>query len=238
MAHLDSYLAGENFSDDFIYRPKIIGHKAPRSDLLVAWAKGRKVLHVGFADHAPLIRQRVADGSWLHKRLNAAALVCHGVDVSIEAVAVAQQLGFVNTELLDIFEHDAPSKLAALDVELVLVPDVLEHLTAPAMFLKRLLLCLPTAEFVISVPNGISLRNSIQAIQGIERINTDHRVWFTPYTVQKTLCDGGLRVSELHSCPVSPGGSVGGRLLRRFTYRLPLLADCLVLRATAASGCG
>lgn len=34
--------------------------------MLVQWVSGRRVLHVGFADHVPLIASRVADGSSLH----------------------------------------------------------------------------------------------------------------------------------------------------------------------------
>lgn len=46
------------------FRPAIIGHAQARGDWLVQAVGQRRVLHVGFADHVPLIAQRVADGSF------------------------------------------------------------------------------------------------------------------------------------------------------------------------------
>lgn len=74
MNQINGYLTGSLFSDDLPYQPQIISHSLPRGDLLVQMVAGRRVLHVGFADHVPLIAARVADGSWLHARLSASAL--------------------------------------------------------------------------------------------------------------------------------------------------------------------
>ncbi|UUZ69966.1 hypothetical protein LP416_12560 [Polaromonas sp. P2-4] len=56
--------------------------------------------------------------------------------------------------------------LAEWGLDLVLVPDVIEHLPDPAAFLRRLAQCLPTAEFVVTVPNALALRNAVQAAGG------------------------------------------------------------------------
>lgn len=233
MNQIGSYLSGESFSDDLPYRPQIISHPQSRGDVLAQWVAGRRVLHVGFADHAPLIASRVANGSWLHARLSGSASACLGIDINPQAVATARGLGFENVHALDIFAPDAAATLAGWGVDLVLVPDVIEHLPDPAAFLRRLAQCLPAAEFVVTVPNALSLRNAAQAMGGVERINTDHRAWFSPFTLLKVLADAGLRPESLHGCPVSASGSVKGRVLRALTQWRPIWSDVLLVQARA-----
>jgi hypothetical protein len=233
MNQISSYLSGESFSDDLAYRPQIINHRQPRGDLLSHWVAGRRVLHVGFADHVPLISNRVADGSWLHAHLSCSASMCQGIDIHPDAVNKARSLGFENVHVLDIFALDAPATLVAWGVDLVVVPDVIEHVPDPAAFLRRLAECLPAAEFVVTVPNALSLRNAVRAAAGLERINTDHRVWFSPFTLLKVLADAGLRAESLHGCPVSHAGSIKGRLLRALTHWRPIWSDVLLARARA-----
>lgn len=231
MNQIDSYLLGESFSDDLRYRPQIISHRQARGDVLTQWVAGRRVLHVGFADHAPLISSRVADGSWLHSRLTQSANTCQGIDINVEAVALARGLGFENVHALDIFAPDAQNVLARWRSDLVLVPDVIEHLPDPAAFLRRLVQCMPEADFVVTVPNALALRNAIQAAWGVERINTDHRGWFSPFTVLKVLADAGLKADSLHGCPVSASGSIRGRMMLELMQRRPIWSDVLLVRA-------
>lgn len=233
MNEIGSYLSGESFSDDLPYRPQIISHPQPRGDLLAKWVAGRRALHVGFADHVPLIASRVADGSWLHARLSRSASACIGIDINPQAVAAARSLGFENVHALDVFAPEAVATLADWSVDLVLVPDVIEHLPDPAAFLRRLAQCLPAAEFVVTVPNALSLRNTVQALAGVERINTDHRAWFSPFTLLKVLSDAGLESQSLHGCPVSASGSLKGRLVRALAQRRPIWSDVLLVWARA-----
>ncbi len=231
MKQIDSFLTGESFSDDLPYRPQIISHYEPRGDVLVQWVAGRRVLHVGFADHVPLIASRVADGSWLHARLTASAAACLGIDINAQAVTTARSLGFENVCELDIFSPPAAAMLVEFKPDLVLVPDVIEHLPDPAAFLRRLAQCLPHAEFVVTVPNALSLRNAVQALGGVERINTDHRAWFSAFTLLKVLADAGLQPQSLHGCAVSASGALKGRLLRALTHWNPIWSDVLLVRA-------
>lgn len=232
MNQIESYLSGQSFSDDLPFRPQIISHSQPRGDLLTQWVMGRRVLHVGFADHVPLIASRVADGSWLHARLSRSANDCQGIDINAQAVATARGLGFENVHALDIFAPDAGATLAQWQLDLVVVPDVIEHVPDPAAFLRRLVQCLPKAEFVITVPNGLSLRNMVQTLAGVEHINTDHRVWYSPFTLLKVLAEAGLQSQSLHGCPVSASGSIKGRLLRTATQWRPIASDVLLVQAS------
>ena len=234
MNQIDRFLTGASFCDDLAYRPQIISHVQDRGDLLTSWVSGRRVLHVGFADHVPLIASRIRDGSWLHARLSASANACLGIDISTDGVATARSLGFVNVLVLDIFSPQAPARLAKWNPEMVLVPDVIEHLPNPAAFLRRLVDSLPQALFVVTVPNALSLRNTVQTFRGVVRINTDHRSWFSPFTLQKILADAGLKADSLHACPVFRSGSLKGRLLRVLSRWRPMWADVLLVQARKA----
>ncbi|AVT12190.1 SAM-dependent methyltransferase [Paracidovorax avenae] len=231
MDAISRYLSGEDFDDDYRYQPRVAFAPLARGDLLEQWCAGRSVLHVGFADHQPLIAARVADGGWLHARLSRSARQCHGIDINRQAVEAARVLGFQHVHALDIHAADSEGFLRGLGVDLVMVPDVLEHLGDPAAFMARLAQIFPAADFVVSVPNGLALRNAVNMLGGVERVNTDHRAWFSPYTLSKVLADAGLRVEELRGCMVSPAGSLKGRLLRGLVRRRPLGADVLVARA-------
>lgn len=235
MPPLASYLSGEAFSADLSFRPAIIGHAQARGDWLVQAVAQRRVLHVGFADHVPLIAQRVADGSWLHARVSRSASACWGIDINPEAVQVARSLGFDNVQQLDIFSAEAPAALQHQAPDVVLVPDVIEHLSDPAAFLRRLRLCLPQAQFLVSVPNGLSLRNACHTLRGREQINTDHRAWFSPFTLLKVLADAGLACDALHACQVVRPGTLAGHVLAAAVRWRPLGADVLVASARAAS---
>lgn len=234
MNRIDRYLTGASFCDDLAYRPQIISHAQDRGNVLTTWVSGRRVLHVGFADHVPLIASRIKDGSWLHARLSASANACLGIDINSAGVTTARSLGFENVQVLDIFSPQAPARLAEWNPEMVLVPDVIEHLPNPAAFLRRLADSLPQAVFVVTVPNALSLRNSVQTLRGVERINTDHRSWFSPFTLQKVLADAGLQADSLHGCPVFASGSIKGRLLHVLSRWRPMWADVLLVQARKA----
>lgn len=45
---------------------------------------------------------------------------------------------------------------------------------------------------VITVPNAFSWTNIKMALKGRECINTDHRYWFSPYTISKIAYNAGL----------------------------------------------
>lgn len=228
---ISKYLSGDEFDDDYCYRPEVAFDKHSRGDILEQWVAGRSVLHVGFADHQPLIASRVAAGDWLHARLSRSARECYGIDINAAAVEAARQLGFDKLYALDIHAPETAGILQALPIDLVMVPDVIEHLSNPSAFLARLATLFPAADFVVSAPNGLSLRNIVHTARGIERINTDHRAWLSPYTLQKVLADAGLQVVELRGCSVSTPGSMKGRILHRLMQWRPLGADVLVARA-------
>ena len=53
---------------------------------------------------------------------------------------------------------------------------------------------------VFSTPNAFRFNNVINTLKGFECINTDHRYWFTPYTLSKVLTDSGYKIDDVFLC--------------------------------------
>ena len=227
-------LADRRFDADWPARLPYRFDPAGRNAVLGRLVRGARVLHLGFADHAPLIAAKRAQGVWLHDRVCAEAQVAWGVDINAEAVALAQSLGVPDLHVADVHGPEMPALVQRLAPDCWLLPDVLEHLHAPVDFVQRLAQLAPQARLVVSVPNGLSLRNQLQALRGTERINTDHLCWYSPFTTLKLLRRAGYEAEALWAAQIAPAGSLAGRALAALVARRPLWADNLIVVARVA----
>jgi hypothetical protein len=201
---------------------------ATQIELLCELAKGQKVIHVGCVDHTiETVRHKLKRNKWLHGRLCQSAARCHGIDIQEEGIRyIREKLGYHDTSCLDIFS-DAFGRIAESTTwDLLLIPEVLEHIEDPAGFLRGVTQIYGDAfpRIVITVPNGISHDNWKLARKGTEIINSDHRFWFTPYTLAKTVTSAGLNVEKLLMCR---HGTINRRAIfrNRFYRNHPLLRN-------------
>jgi len=222
MNKLDSetlaYLRGDKFSNSRRFHLWSSGGALQRSERLVELVRGRRVVHVGCCDHLPLIRDKVARGLYLHQRLCEAAQRCVGVDINVEGVSLLRELGFPEVFL----PPDTPRD----EYDLCLLADVIEHVGDVVSFLRSMKEH-RFSELAVVTPNAFRLRNWLG---GGELINTDHRYWFSPYTLCKVLVDAGYEptaVELLHA----DSGSWRGRLFARALDPFPKARDVLLVRA-------
>lgn len=209
------FLHGRRFSNgegfDLIGR----GRAPRRLDRLVELCRGRRVLHVGCCDHLDLIRDKVAQGVYLHQQLVRSSTRCVGVDTNAEGIALLRDLGFD-----DVF---VPSDMPDAEFDVCLLADVIEHVGDVVTFLREMRRH-RFGELVVVTPNLFRLRNWLS--RG-EVVNTDHRYWFSPYTLCKVLVDAGYepaRVELLHGDHASARGALLARVLDVFPkYRDTLL---------------
>lgn len=204
-----------------------------RIDVLAQQVAGKQVIHVGCVDHGPAgIRKKIERGRWLHQTLSEAAERCFGVDLDDEGIGyMREQLGYTDVAAADIAEQPCPP-LMAQHWDYLLLPEVLEHIGNPVQFLEvlRRRFCDRVAEMVITVPNAFARRNFRLARRGIERINSDHRFWFTPYTLTKVVMDAGLEPRRISLCshgPIKRRAFIANARLRRY----PLLRNSIVMTA-------
>ena len=57
---------------------------------------------------------------------------------------------------------------------------------------------------IITVPYAFGLRQMFSGLLKRENINSDHRYWFTPYTIAKVCIEAGIDPEELFFCGNPP----------------------------------
>ena len=183
---VDSYLSGQTFSNAGQFRVR----RSPfidRATLITDLARDKTVMHLGCADHVPLIAQKRADGSYLHDRIRAVARRVIGVDTNAEALEEMRSVGIDDLYL----PEDVP---ADIELDLVVAPDVIEHVGNVEDFLTY------AGSFgcpvLITTPNALGMENRTRLRS--EAVNTDHRYWFSPYTLARSIVAAGLSIESFH----------------------------------------
>ena len=205
MLHFDKtdqkYLDGTEFSS--IYQFKIQGESESlrRIELVAKLVAGKKVVHFGCVDHIPLIEHRRKTGIWLHEILAKNCTDLVGVDINEQGIQYMKDAGF-ETYNSNVVTENPPSEILSRKWDYIVAGEVLEHIDDPVMFLKSIRekygAC--TERIIITVPNALSYTNFRFALRNIEMINTDHRFWFTPYTLIKVASQAGITVEDFDLC--------------------------------------
>ncbi len=149
-----------------------------RMDVFASLLSGKRVLHVGCADW-PITDPRTS----LHVRLEEHCAHLDGVDPHGEALE--QLRPYVRGDLFT----DLSQATGSYDV--VLVPEVMEHVADVAGFLAQIE-AVDAGLFLITVPDAFQCRARhfdyrAETETFLEGVHPDHNVWYTPYTFANTL---------------------------------------------------
>jgi 2-polyprenyl-3-methyl-5-hydroxy-6-metoxy-1,4-benzoquinol methylase len=125
-----------------------------------------------------------------------------GIDVETQGHELVQrELGLHNIQLLDLSRPLAQNDLISLrktQWDLILCPEVLEHITNHQQFLQNLRsISNRETMLIVTVPNAFKFGNFVNAFRGFESINSDHKYWFTFYTLSRTLAANGWKPHRL-----------------------------------------
>lgn len=186
-SEIGSYLKGKAISNGAFVQ---INWSPPRerNALLVSLVKGKRVLHMGCADHVDLIEKKRKQGRYLHSLLDNSAECLAGTDVNRDALTEMAQAGMSNLYHVDDLPPD-------MYFDLLLVPDVIEHVGNVESFLRKLSE-INADKIIITTPNAFRLKN--RALFQAELVNTDHKYWFSPYTLTKSIYDSGYRIQDYY----------------------------------------
>jgi hypothetical protein len=227
-AKLKPYLGGNSFSSDLVAHYGRAGQTRYRNDILIQACTGKNVLHIGCCDHVPLIARKWHGREWLHGQLTAVAESVLGVDIDVAAVSETRRI----TGLPDIIAGDVTSNTAIAAIaeryfDIALFGEVVEHIGDPVRFLKQFLSTYErnVRDVIITVPNAFRAGNVKGIFANREVINSDHRFFFTPYTICKVACDAGIAPSSIQMASFSRQGPIK----KLITSRWPLLAENIVL---------
>lgn len=204
-----------------------------RIEYLESVARGTNIIHVGCVDHIPLIPWKIENNIWLHKRLSDCAKRCLGIDLNAEGIQYLKtKLNYQDVLRMDIAEDSPAMEIVSQKWDFMIVGEILEHLNEPFSFLTSIKHNYSGIidRIVITVPNAFRLPNFLSAKKHIEYINSDHRFWFTPFTLAKLLSDAGMRVEEFQFCQDYP--LTRKSILRKIILRkYPAFRNVLVMIA-------
>jgi hypothetical protein len=200
--HLRGEIHDKGFQVKFQFEPDDFIYKS-RNDLLSSLCKGKEIIHIGCVDHnIETIKIKLRKGKWLHKILCDRAKRCFGVDIHKEGIKyIAENLNLKDVAAFNIISDTNPA-INNNFWDYMLIPDVIEHLNNPIEFLRTIHKKYPrnVNSVVITAPNSFTRLNMKNARRGVECINSDHRFWFTPFTLIKLAVLAGFAVKRIHMC--------------------------------------
>ena len=188
------YLKGEAFKTSlFVDIGKAKHRIISRESAVTEMIKDKNVIHVGCSDHIPVIKQKISNNSWLHKLITDNAKNCIGIDIDSESIEFIKK----ETEYHNVFHGDIlTDRFEVIDEknwDYVVFGEIVEHLDNPVNFLKvfKTKYGEKVTRFIITVPSIYNIHQFKNMKKYLEIINSDHRFWFTPYTIAKVLVSAG-----------------------------------------------
>ncbi|MBM5460631.1 hypothetical protein H8F21_23970 [Pseudomonas sp. P66] len=175
---MDSVLESQH--DTYFVQKVAVGSLAgvPRIDVMTQICQDKNVLHVGCVDFP------ITDlNNNLHLQLESVCKSLDGFDVNSDAFEQLQP--HVSGQLFDRWED------VSGQYDVVLVPEVMEHVDNVADFLGKLS-ALDAKAYVITVPDAFQcFRQHFDYNAGsetfVEVVHPDHNCWYTPYTFQNSI---------------------------------------------------
>lgn len=198
-SRINKYIMGEKFSHA-LYIP-FSPHKFEDIDRpykIIQIVKNTRVIHIGCCDHLPLIEEKIRKKRWLHKLLVENTQKCIGIDINQEAVEyVVNKLNIKDVFCLDILKDDIDLNNEMWDY--VILGELIEHVDNPVDFLQTIKQKFQgkVKKIIITAPNVLNILYAKYIKRNLECINTDHRYWFSPFTLSKITTISGFNNCEL-----------------------------------------
>lgn len=202
---LQPYLAGHRLSVGIGYHHNENRDYSTRVEKIIdIIGNTSNLIHLGCCDHKELIPKRIKLHEWLQMILEENANEVIGIDINSEAVEYCRnQLGKKNMYCFDmVMEIEETRKCLKKNRQhwdYIIAGEIVEHLDNPVEFLSVLYENYYDLidKIIITVPNAFYFDNFRGAWHNYELINSDHRYWFTPYTIAKVLTIAGFHVEQV-----------------------------------------
>lgn len=220
--------------------PKYLGM---RDTFIMSKCIGKKILHVGCTDW-PFVEVSINNGTLLHGKLMESSGALIGIDideVGLSYLTVALPGLYIHG---DLSKEEVRSKIAIYSADIILVPDVIEHVPNQYEFISGLLLMSHElqAQLIITTPNQYSLKAMLAALVGLDFTHTDHRLIHNQSTLQTAIAvDFNLPKDNIEIGYASRDitarygrlMSLLSRLIDRIFFLKPYWADTIVVTIKA-----
>ena len=194
------YLKGDAFQTSlFVDIGKVKHRIISRESAITEMIRNQNVIHIGCSDHIPVIKQKISNNTWLHKLITDNAKSCIGIDIDRDSIEfIKKETGFQNVFHGDILTDNFEG-LDEKKWDYVVFGEIVEHLDNPVNFLKvfKERYGNKVSKFIITVPSIYNLHQFRNMMNYLEIINSDHRFWFTPYTIAKVLVSAGYNPEKI-----------------------------------------
>lgn len=152
-----------------------------RKNYILNKCRGKAVLHVGCVNEG-FTADQIADGNFFHRLIEQVASSLAGIDISRDGIKMLRNAGFKN-----LMEMDICKEVPTGQYDIVIVPEVLEHLSNPGLALDNLAQ-VDTDEYVFSVPAGDAFRRAE---------HPDHNFSFSKQSIQTLLQKHGYKITDI-----------------------------------------
>jgi trans-aconitate methyltransferase len=187
-------------------RMPLIAKREVFIERLCAQSAPGEVAHIGCTD-SPYTAERLPAGALLHQRLVKVAPVT-GFDIEAgELEMLSQALPAERFVLADV--ASGVPEIERDRYQLVVAGEVLEHVPDADSFLLGCRDLLTNGgRICVTVPNACSPKIGLRALAGREMTHPDHRTYYGPRTLARTLRGAGFEPESMASC-LAPAGTVG-----------------------------
>jgi hypothetical protein len=194
------FLNGESFQTSLTLSIGKSKHSiVTREAVITGMIKEKNVIHIGCSDHIQVINEKIKSNTWLHKLITDNALKCIGIDIDRESIEfIKNKLGYENVFRGDI-TTDLFDNLKSEKWDYAVFGELLEHIDNPVNFLKAFKKNYGenVSDFIITVPSIYNTHQFKNMMNYKEIINSDHRFWFTPYTISKVVASAGYKPEKI-----------------------------------------
>jgi len=200
ITEIEDYLIGKSFSSGLrVDISSKSNHVQLRIPYLESLVHNKNVIHLGCCDHIELLDLKIKENSWLHGILINSSQRCVGIDINEVGINELINRGIGNVHCLDIQADDLPESIYQYHWDYLILGEILEHVDNPVAFLQSIKSKFDGVvdQFVITVPNAYTFYNIVSLLNKVELINSDHRYWFTPYTLGKICYQAGFKVQSI-----------------------------------------
>lgn len=153
-----------------------------RASYFINRVRNHSVLHVGCCDY-PITIDRLESNNLLHTKLMNVSSYIVGIDVSAEGINILKNKGIDNVIFMDAENITLEDKF-----DFIIAGDVLEHMSNPGFFLKKVDSLLgPKGKLIVAVPNAYSFNIIKYLTNKIEPTHKDHTFFFSVKSLSQ-LC--------------------------------------------------
>ncbi len=194
------YLKGEVFQSSLNIEISKEKHRMISRELAITEIiRDTNVIHIGCSDHKQIINEKIKNNLWLHKLITENSKKCIGIDIDKESIEfIRNELGYQNVFFGNILT-DEFTDITESKWDYAVFGEIVEHLDNPVHFLKvfKTKYGENVSRFIITVPTVYNKRQFTNMMNYREVINSDHRFWFTPYTISKVLVSAGYNPDKI-----------------------------------------